>query len=241
MPPRKRSRKGAMVTYRPVQRQRTQRYGTVVPYAPKAAQLAAARRALRSEELKFHDFTFDDTNMASVGSVEDSVNHIAQGITEKTRIGRKCTIKKIGWRLNVGLAEEANVDDVGNGDVARIILYLDKQANGATAAVTDLLETADFQSFNNLANKGRFRVLMDRTYSLNRAVAATDGTNTATTPEVNEHDTFWKDVNIPIEFDNTASAGEITTIRSNNIGILTISKNGIAFLKSEMRLRFLDG
>ena len=38
-------------------------------------------------------------------------------------------------------------------DTLRFILHLDRQANRAAAAVTDILESADHFSFNNLSNK----------------------------------------------------------------------------------------
>ena len=46
--------------------------------------------------------------------------------------------------------------------------------------MTDILESDDYQSFNNLANKGRFVTLMDRTYELNSNGAAGDGTSNDT-------------------------------------------------------------
>ncbi len=128
--------------------------------------------------------------------------------------------------------------DPPEGDVVRVILYLDKQANGAIATVTGLLETADYQSFNNLSNKKRFRTLMDRTYNLGHKLAQTDGTNTGSYPEVNISDTLFKKVNIDIEFDSTT--GAIDEQRSNNLCILVISKNAVADIEGKMRLRFSD-
>ncbi len=186
-------------------------------------------------ELKFHDLSIDDPVIATGGTIAiDSVNKIAQGTTESTRIGRKCTLRSINWRFRICLP--AATDGASASDTVRIILYLDKQANGATAAVTNILESADFQSFNNLANKTRFRTLMDRTYTLNASISG-DGT-TIDTSQVDLDDSFFKKVNLPIEFDSTA--GAITEIRSNNIGILTISSNGLAGFDSSMRIRFSD-
>ena len=115
---------------------------------------------------------------------------------------------------------------------------MDKQANGATAGVTDILETDQFLSFNNLANKSRFRTLMDRTYSMNSTAGGGDGTTEDYT-EFQLNDSFYKKVNIPIEFSGTA--GTIGEIRSNNIGCLILSETGaICALVSRMRLRFSD-
>ncbi len=121
-------------------------------------------------------------------------------------------------------------------DTIRIVMFLDKQCNGATAGATEILETSDFQSFNNLANKSRFRTLMDRTYVLNASIAGNGTANESA--QFGVHDSFFKKVNIPIEFDSTA--GAITEIRSNNIGVMIMSQFGLVAFDSKIRLRFSD-
>lgn len=127
-------------------------------------------------------------------------------------------------------------DTTGN-DTVRIILYLDKQCNGTAATVTQILESDDFQSFNNLSNKSRFRTLMDRVYDLNATAGMGNGTaNDTVATQIN--DSLFKKVNLPIEYDSTA--GAIAEIRSNNICMLILSKDGRAVLDSQMRLRYSD-
>ncbi len=201
------------------------------------------RRAkkLNGVELKFHDLDIDDGVVATGGTIaEDSCVTVAQGTTESTRIGRKMVVRAIGWRM---LAEvPASNAKESTSDILRVILYVDKQTNGAAATVTDILETADFQSFNQLANKSRFRTLMDRTYSLSVPAGSGRGsTDTTAFGEIKIADTFFKNVEIPIEYDNSATSGAISTVRTNNIGVLTISSSGIASFKSKMRIRFSDG
>ncbi len=191
-----------------------------------------------SKELKFHDIAITDAVVAAAGAIQNSgsVNLIAQGTTESTRIGRKCTIKSIAWRFDIELPTFATAGAGGN-DTIRVILYLDKQANGATAAGDDIVEdSTNWQTFNNLANTGRFRTLMDRTYDMNRNSGAGDGTSNDWSGAVH-HDTFFKQCNIPLEFSSTT--GAITEIRSNNIGVLLLSKSGLAGFNSLMRLRFV--
>ncbi len=186
-------------------------------------------------ELKFHDLDIDDAVIAVGGTIAiDSVNKIAQGLTEVTRIGRKLTVKSINWRFRICLPT-ATIG-TATSDTVRVILYLDKQANRATAAVSNILETGDFQSFNNLANKNRFRTLMDRTYTLNADISG-DGT-TLDTAQVETHDAFYKKCNIGIEYDD--GSGDIGSITSGNIGVLLISSNGLAGFDSKMRIRFSD-
>lgn len=190
-------------------------------------------------ELKFFDLDINDTDVAAGGTIAQvSCNVIAQGTTESTRIGRKLIIHSIGWRFNISLP--AIDQGVAGSDMVRVILYLDKQCNGATATVTGILETSDFQSFNNLANKSRFITLMDKQYTVKHHGGAYDGTGTDwAADEINA--TFFKKVQIPIEYDNSFATGVITTIRTNNIGVLLVGRAGIAGFSSKMRLRFSDG
>ncbi len=187
-------------------------------------------------ELKFHDVDLDDATVAAGAVVTDSINKIAQGVTEVQRVGRKCTIRSINWRFTLLLAPATA--SANTSDTLRILMYLDKQANGATAANTDVLESASYLSFNNLANKGRFRTLMDRTYNIASAAGGGDGTTEDYGPK-DISDTFFKKVNIPIEF--SAATGAITEIRSNNIGVILLSRAGVIGFASKIRLRFSDG
>ncbi len=187
-------------------------------------------------EMKFHDLAVDDTAIATGGTIASlSLNLIAQGTTESERIGRKCTIRSVNIRFEVRLPTQTA--GASASDVARIIVYQDKQANGATAAVLDILKTADYQSFNQLSNKSRFRTLMDRTYDVNSLAGGGDGT-TEDYGQTIISDTLFKKVNIPIEFNG--ATGAITEVKSNNIGILTISRTGNAAFASNVRLRFSD-
>lgn len=195
-----------------------------------------------SNELKFWDVPngsgeTDDAVVAAGGSILlDSCNKLAQGITESTRVGRKAIIKSINWRYDVTLP---NAQDLSStSDIVRVIMYLDKQCNGAVATVTGILESSDYQSFNNLANKGRFRILYDKTHVINAMCAAWDGT-TEQTGAYTKSSAFYKKCNIPLEFDNTT--GAITEIKSNNLGIMLVGKAGVAGFESQIRIRFVDG
>lgn len=185
-------------------------------------------------ELKFWDVTVNSAGVGSAGLVHPSMNLIPQLITESGRIGRKCTIKSINWRMQHQLPGSASGLP---GETLRVILFLDKQCNGATASVSDILANADYQSFNNLANKDRFRTLMDRVVDINETSGADNGAGSNYLTQV-ESDSFFMKCDIPIEFSSTT--GAITEIRSNNIGVLLISRADTMDFQSEMRLRFTD-
>lgn len=189
-------------------------------------------------ELKFHDLDISVDPPAVAGVIaEDSCNTIVQGTTEKQRIGRKLIVKSIGWRMRMVAKSQSSA--ASTSDVMRVILYLDRQANGAAATVTGILESANFQSFNNLANKQRFRTLMDREYALNNLAGGGDGT-TEDYGEAVTIDSFFKKCNIAIEYDDSSTDGAITSVRSNNIGVLIITQDAKSSFTSKMRLRFSD-
>ncbi len=191
--------------------------------------------------MKFLDVDSDRPNIAAAGNIQNggTINIIPQGVLETERIGRKVTIRSINWRWTLNLNPSSGGDLSLGADVVRVILYLDRQCNGSTATTVLILESANFQSFNNLANKSRFRILMDRVYTLNSPAGAGNGTANDTGPVI-INDSLYKKCNIPIEFDNSLSTGVLSTIRSNNLGILLISESALTDMDSKIRLRFSD-
>lgn len=192
-------------------------------------------------ELKFHDVTVSDSTMAANGQiVNSSVNLIPQGTAQDQRVGRQITIRQISWRFTLSMPEIDSAASAADSDNIRVILYLDKQCNGAAPAITDILATDHYLSFNNLANKSRFRTLMDRTYDLHYSAGAGNGT-TSDWAGFGVRDDFFKKVNIPIQIAGTGTP-TIANIQSNNIGVLVLTRVGLEGpgLASRMRLRFTD-
>lgn len=191
-------------------------------------------------EWKFFDTSSSPGAISSTAQiVEDSINEVVQGVKENERIGRKCVIRSINFRYQVTLPEKNDEASPVAGDLIRVVMYVDKQANGATAAGSDILQTnTNIQSFNNLSNSNRFRILYDKVHQINYTTLAADALNNFEHAEVVQHHAFYKKCNIPIEFNSTT--GAITEIRSNNVGIMCISKNGIATFLGNTRIRFSD-
>lgn len=193
-----------------------------------------------SGELKFFDTAVDLDPIPGNGTiVASSINLVPQGITESNRIGRKCAIRHISWKYQLQLLEiDALATPVSAASV-RIIIYIDKQANGAAAAVTDIVEANSFQAHYNLANQSRFTFLMDKVHTLNYLTLASDTDAVVSSANVKRDYTFVKRCNIPIEFDSTT--GALTEIRSNNIGMMMLTSTGTATLTSVFRVRYSDG
>jgi len=186
-------------------------------------------------EAKFFTPTQDVSTITSAGIIAYiSLNRIPQGVTESTRVGRKCVITKIHLRGRIEKEADANA----SAAQARVILYMDKQANGATAAVGDILTSASELSYNNLSNSQRFIILKDWFVTL--TANGWDSTSSQW-GEKWAPLKFNKKCNIPIEFSSTT--GAITEIRSNNIGVLAIcsaNATGDMTLTLSSRIRFSD-
>ncbi len=194
------------------------------------------RFAGRGAELKFFDTTVADATQDTAGSISMlSANLIVQGIKENDRIGRKCRIRSIMFRGQQIMPTQTSAS--ATGVKTRIIVYLDKQCNGATAAVLSILETASVNSFRNLAESGRFQIFHDRTYNMTQ-IAAGGQSASNVYPEYLKPWSFFKQCDIPLEFGGVT--GAITEVRSNNIGVLAISSDATVTLGYICRVRFSD-
>lgn len=223
------------------QRKRRRQAAFIQQLAFKRHRFVAERKKGRiaTGELKFHDLDIDDAAIAGNGTiVQISCLTIPQGTTESDRIGRKVTVKMIHWKYNISTVSTATAS-APEPITVRVIVYLDKQTNGATATVTGILETDNYQAFNNLANTSRFRILMDRLHTIRPTAGAGDGAaNDFTGTTINAE--WHKTMNAPIEYDNTFTDGRIGTMRSNNIGVLLVGKGSGGVFDSKMRIRFSD-
>lgn len=224
--------------YRPTQKTRRKQVLRRKPYR-KRGFYRKGYKTENTQELKFFDTSQVDTVVPTTGQILTSINLVSQGIAENQRIGRKIVIRSIAMRWFYNLQFQQDQPDIGGGDTLRIIVFLDKQANGAAASVSGILEATQIESYRNLANKNRFDILMDRKFTLNRKIAVTDGTNTSTTPLLQKFTQWYKRCEIPIEFDSTA--GVIAEVRSYNVGLLYISQNGLIGVGTQQtRIRY-DG
>ena len=194
-------------------------------------------RTQRTED-KFFDTAVTVSSVATAGEIgEDSLLTISQGVGESQRVGRAVTLTHIHGRIRV----ELPISTVSSSthDTLRVILYLDEQTNGATATVGNLLEVADYQSFENLANSARFKILHDKVTTINALTGGGNGT-TEDYGAVSKNYEFNLRCSIPIVWDNTTNTGVISTMRVNNIGLLLISEAALVNFESNWRVRFED-
>lgn len=194
-----------------------------------------AKAKLAQPELKAFDtalaFTFDTTGEVPATG---QLCFVQTGDTLANRDGAVIQVKSLQVR------GEATYTPAAAATAATCVyLYIvqDRQANGAAAAITDVL-TSNVMStaLGNVPNQYRFKILKRIVLSLVSPAGGAGAFNNVVWP-VDEYLKFAT----PIEMRYTASAGAITDLASNNIFLLAGGDAGaddlVAFAGTA-RLRF---
>lgn len=190
-------------------------------------------------ERKFFD-TVRAANIPGTGGTifNESLNLIPQGATTSERVGHKCTIVSIHMRISQFVTSSAVPGDTG--DAHRIIVYLDRQCNGAAATPSNILAAAvNINAFNNIENSSRFRILLDKVSSIHTTAGGIGPGVDGTSPRYLLR-TWNKKCRIPLYF--SGATGQITELRSNNIGVLIVSAdaNANCVVAYTARVRYTD-
>jgi len=208
-------------------------YVRKVPYKPsgivKTRQINNNTKKLRmltnAIEYKYFEVV---TNASPTNDmiIEDSLVKIAQGDTAITRDGRKIVITSIHFKGHL-------VVDAGaaNG-VTRLVLYVDKQPAGAVAPTTAYFKGAPKRpyAYRNLEQLKRFKVLYDKTHTMNSYAATSAAT--------------IKPIRINIKCNHainyTSTTGAITELLESNIGFMSSSLNSLVDIDGVWRIRYMD-
>nr|QKI29017.1 Cap [Kummerowia striata CRESS virus] len=183
-------------------------------------------------ELKVCDNPAGSGSFATAGIVV-LLNGIAQGTDYTNRIGRKVMLKS--WLFRISVVPK-NTASAPYGDICRIMLLYDCQTNAATPAVTDILNSADYNAPMNLNNRDRFKVLADKYVtiaSFNYAAGAL--TTGSPTPKQTK---IYKKMNYEEIFGGTGST--VGSINTGGLFVLFISLTGNTTYLYDSRVRFYD-
>lgn len=179
-----------------------------------------------NREVKYFGTDFTHQGIPGGGVIVTSLNNIAQGAEDDERIGRTATVQSLQMRGRIQLASGALADHL------RVIVFVDKQTNGASAAVLDVLQTAVIDSFRNPHTFDRFTFLTDSTVSINPSTLEAP---LAVTTE--RYTRFNVSLDVPLHFSGTI--GAIGELRGNNLGVLMISDVGVMNMRWKARIRFV--
>lgn len=177
-----------------------------------------------ASELKFFDTTRSALALSTTGTlVDDSLNHVPQDATESGRLGRKITVTGISLRGSYNFGSTSTLSNMDQR--VRLLVFVDTQCNGAAAPVESIINTGgvtNVNSFRDLPNYDRFEVLYDRWFNIHVNAVLQDGAGTGDSVPMFRGLEIHIPCEIPIEFDDSAADGSITTIRTNNIGVMGV-------------------
>ena len=149
---------------------------SVAKVASKALSIATTVASFLNVEEKNNDTV--DTGDFSGGSVKTYLlNGISQGDTGNTRDGDQVKVMSTYGRLML-----ANTD-IDASHYFRIMLVVDKQADGSVPTIGEVLEVGASEpamiAHNNMDNKFRFRILKNKLVKLNPSGSTTTGDSRA--------------------------------------------------------------
>lgn len=194
-------------------------------YRPRA-QYRQAHKDKGYVDLATANYAMDTTGSITL------VATIAQGTTVNTRVGKRAAYVSIQGR---GYAFNGSTATSNQGVM---ILVYDRRPTGSLPAITDILDTATSNSFNNDANSDRFLILKRKEFFLIGTQSAADGPSASA-----ENADFFMRVNKPIVF-KAAGSGAIADISEGAIYLVTVGNTAAgtaaATLNLGFRTRFID-
>lgn len=169
-------------------------------------------------ELKWNDLADFNVVADTTGAVT-LLNGMVRGLdASANRIGRKIFTRQILIRGECATnSANTSIAPFAGAQLARIIVVYDKDANGATPAVTDILSTANARSQFNLNNRDRFRILYDKTANF----GASQGTNSLYANACQQLIDINMSVNLPTIY-NSGNAGTSADINHGAIYLVTV-------------------
>lgn len=168
-----------------------------------------------------------------------SISVPAQGTGEQNRIGRTYNINSVHLR---GECYQSSVESAAAPRAqnrVRIVMYLDKQANGAVPTPLDIMESNSLFSFRNLQDSKRFDILMDKMIINKPEIVNEGASNAFANNGVTNTIKFDKVFKTPIKVEcKTATTADVANVTSNAIGLIAISGDGLSFVVYNSRIRF---
>lgn len=191
-------------------------------------------------------------NTLATAKIITPVVGIQTGTGQNNRVGHRISITQLSYYGIVKMPERNNqAYSVVNDDILRVMVVIDKQTNGVTLSVADLLDNTNtgtvgnVHSFRNLTSTTRFRILKDEFVHIDGNPPIHDTSAGATTSNyacpvrrlpMEYHYKFEK----PLLIEYTSTTGAIAEIKSNNIYIVFLSHNGVVEVGGVTRVRYMD-
>ena len=201
-------------------------WGSVAKTAVDTAATVAKVVSMLNIEKHFLTISASPTNILNGFPYFQLINGLSQGSGAGNRQGQQLKSTNINLRGKLS----CNAGASAGASQARIMLVHDRQPNGATFAIVDLLENGQVWSFRTMGYRKRFKVLADKSYQM--------VLNTANEEHI---------VDLSAQLDlhtmyNTGNTGTITDIDTGSLYLIVMSdevSSGPAF-EYQLRYRWID-
>lgn len=159
---------------------------------------------------------------------------LGEGTSAITRIGQKVRLKRIEYIVAIQPVL-AGTEKVGSR--CRVILYHNKQANGAPMAPTSLFDSNDILSLRNITQMRRCSVLKEHVHHMSVIASDGAGTNSSAGPPIQFKWTIYPKTVLQY----TSNAGAEADILKDDYGIGWISDDaGCCTISVRSKLVFTD-
>ena len=137
------------------------------------------------------------------------LNGMTRGDDISQRIGREVTLRSVQLTYQIG-----SKNNTGTDQYVRVMLVYDRQANGSTALISDILSGSNTYAPRNLENRHRFSILYDRMIAFNASGE----------PGSRRVLRFYRRLNHPVTF-NGNTGGTIADIQTGALYFVAIGSN----------------
>ncbi|WP_445775606.1 capsid/nuclear shuttle family protein, partial [Shewanella sp.] len=198
---------------------------------PKQSFTVAKRRKFLNQSSNYVDLAVAAYDLDTTGNVT-LIPTIPQGTTVSTRVGKRVMIKSLQIR---GLANSNSATTIALGSY---MIVHDKRPTVTIPAVTDILVSANFNSFTNDNNTSRFTILKRKNFTF----IGNENTAGEQTDKTGYHVNDFLRINKNMSF-NALGTGVIADIDEGALYLLCVGNQtgtAAAGLTIGFRTRFVD-
>lgn len=176
-------------------------------------------------------------------------NSITPGYTWQQRVGRKVQIISLKIHMEIGLtAGTVSPASPIVAQLVRFVLYIDKQTNGTISNAGELLFSGPnnelpIQYFQNGSSFGRYKILLDKKFTLNPNVYYNYSSNSVANNGNNRQFDITYSFNPPLTVHyNAGVSGTVADIIDNSIHMCCACDQSIpgCFISYKSRVTFFD-
>ena len=209
--------------------------------------IGTIRRTYTIPELKYIDASTVGTVIDESGNIT-LLNGLLTGTSATSRVGMRIQMRSVHLKYMINGPVYTNPASTSPmAQTVRIMLVLDMQPNGATFALSDLLEDTTpgigIVSSLYMANAARFKVLYDKRVTVTAAIVTASAAEVQFAENKTVYDETYLKLSHEVHYANSNN-GDITDMRTGALFLVTLCDTAAALtqplITSYVRLRYHD-